>query len=103
MELKAELPILEKKNILLLPMEAVKQINGKHFVFLPGRKYPKMVEIGVTGDQFIEITENLKENEQVIINMSLFYDLKIVFYIIISSIKSLIDLLFQPLISSYPK
>jgi multidrug efflux pump subunit AcrA (membrane-fusion protein) len=56
----------ERKNILLLPLKAVKTEAGKSWVFLPGNKVPRPVVTGIYNDKFMEILDGLKEKDMVV-------------------------------------
>jgi len=61
--------ILErKKNVFSLPRTAVLRDGGKTFVLVinGGRVQKKVVQVGIEGEQFIEVVEGLAEGEKVI-------------------------------------
>ena len=87
MNSEAAIKVADKSNVLLVPIEAVQQFNGKSFVFIPstdtasptntnskntagsnatGRKL-QSVQVGLQNDSYMEITSGLKEGEQIII------------------------------------
>lgn len=61
----------EKKNALILPVNAVKKIRGNSSVFVKAeeKKAPavKMVTTGLEDDKYIEIISGLKEGDEVLI------------------------------------
>ncbi|MGA8942847.1 MAG: efflux RND transporter periplasmic adaptor subunit [Thermoactinomyces sp.] len=78
----AETEILaqEKKNVLLVPVEAVRKEEGKYYVqvvsgsTVPGKAdtlktTEKQVEIGVNNERMMEITSGLAEGEKVLLSV----------------------------------
>ncbi|WP_282936983.1 efflux RND transporter periplasmic adaptor subunit [Paenibacillus sp. RC67] len=67
----AEIIIQDKKNIILLPLEALQQQQGKRYVTLmnaDGTKEEKHeIKIGIRNKSFIEVTDGLKEGDKVVI------------------------------------
>ena len=67
----AEILIQDKKNIVLLPIEALQQRQGKRFVSLKQAdgtvKNNHEVKIGIRSKTHIEITEGLKDGDKVVI------------------------------------
>ncbi|ULL14299.1 efflux RND transporter periplasmic adaptor subunit [Paenibacillus sp. H1-7] len=65
----AEIIIQDKKDIVLLPIEALQQQQGKRYVTLvnpDGTKEEKHeIKIGIRNKTFIEVTEGLKEGDKV--------------------------------------
>lgn len=67
----AEIIIQDKKDIVLLPLEALQQQQGKRYVTLvkeDGTKEEKHeIKIGIRNKTYIEVTEGLKEGDKVLI------------------------------------
>lgn len=67
----AEIIVQDKKDILLLPIEALQQQQGKRYVTLmkpDGTKEEKHeIKIGIRNKTFIEVTEGLKEGDKVVL------------------------------------
>ena len=59
----------ERSNVLALPGRAVRQRGGKYYVTMPGEPTPKTVpvEVGLEGDDLVEIISGLKEGDQVLV------------------------------------
>lgn len=60
----------ERKKVNSLPLEAVKQEDDQHFVFVVenGKVARKEIEVGITSEQNIEIKDGLTKKDQVILN-----------------------------------
>ncbi|NHN29095.1 efflux RND transporter periplasmic adaptor subunit [Paenibacillus agricola] len=67
----AEIIIQDKKDIILLPIEALQQQQGKRYVTLQqpdGTKAEKHeIKIGIRNKTDVEVTEGLKEGDQVVV------------------------------------
>ncbi|MFB6362723.1 efflux RND transporter periplasmic adaptor subunit [Paenibacillus elgii] len=66
----ANILIQDKKNILVLPMEALQQQKGKRFVTVEragGTREEKEIKIGIRSKTDVEITEGLKEGDKVVV------------------------------------
>ncbi|TDG00811.1 efflux RND transporter periplasmic adaptor subunit [Paenibacillus piri] len=67
----ADILIQDKKDVIVLPVEAVKQRNGKRIVSLKKEdgtiEAEHEVKIGANSSTMIEITEGLKEGDQVVV------------------------------------
>lgn len=67
----AEIIIQDKKDIVLLPLEALQQQQGKRYVTLvkpDGTKEEKHeIKIGIRNKTYIEVTDGLKEGDKVLI------------------------------------
>ncbi len=66
----ANILIQDKKDILVLPMEALQQQKGKRFVTVErpdGSREEQEIKIGIRSKTEVEITEGLKEGEKVIV------------------------------------
>jgi len=63
------IPLEEKKNVLVVPRSAIFRENGKEVVWvLVGKDIKKReVEIGLRGEEFVEIVSGLKEGERVLL------------------------------------
>ncbi|MGG5253593.1 efflux RND transporter periplasmic adaptor subunit [Neobacillus sp. SM06] len=63
----------EKKDILLLPLEAIQEKNGHPFVMVQstdGKQQLTKVKTGIHDDQFVEIVSGVQEGEKVVIPKS---------------------------------
>jgi len=60
----------DRKKVNTLPLDAVKQEDGQHFVFIveSGKVTRKDVEIGIADEKSIEIKKGLNEDDFVILN-----------------------------------
>lgn len=61
--------IVEKRdNVLLVPVEAVKERSGRHFITVlqGGKQVVRPVKTGLEGDETVEITAGLREGELVV-------------------------------------
>jgi HlyD family secretion protein len=62
---------LEKKEVLILPQQAVRREDGKTFVLVkssdPMKPEKREVKLGDSGNEGIEVVEGLKEGEEVVI------------------------------------
>lgn len=69
MSASANIVVTRKKNVLLLPIEAIQEKNNKHFVIVVGTQNTKRVpvQVGVHDANQIEITKGLKEGQKVMI------------------------------------
>jgi multidrug efflux pump subunit AcrA (membrane-fusion protein) len=54
-------------DVLLVPVQALAEIKGKHYVYVPraGGVERREVEVGENNDKFVEIKEGLEEGEHV--------------------------------------
>ncbi|HPZ08926.1 MAG TPA: efflux RND transporter periplasmic adaptor subunit [Candidatus Eremiobacteraeota bacterium] len=61
--------VANKKNVLLIPNEALHQSSGKTIVYVPGIKeaIEKMVEIGLNDNENTEIISGLSEDDELIL------------------------------------
>jgi HlyD family secretion protein len=59
----------ERDKVLTLPTAAVQQKDGKWFALLPGTPNPRtvLVEVGLEGDDTVEILSGLNEGDQVLV------------------------------------
>lgn len=59
----------EKEEVLILPREFLQKKSGRYFVEVleHGKKIEKEVEIGIVGEDFVEVLSGLKEREKVIL------------------------------------
>ncbi len=59
----------KKENVLIISRAALKKINGEKIVrvFKKGKAEDRKIEIGLEGDEYIEVISGLQEGEQVII------------------------------------
>jgi HlyD family secretion protein len=59
----------EKKDVLTLPVRAVRQKDGRSYAMIPGEPAPRtvLVEVGLEGDDVVEILSGLNDGDQVII------------------------------------
>lgn len=69
-EINVEIIIEQKDNVLLLDKNAIYDYQGKKYVnIMSGQeKIEKEVTIGIEGENYIEITSGLQENDEVFIN-----------------------------------
>ncbi len=69
MTVNAEFYIKEKKNVLLLPVEAVKEWKNKKFVVIleNGKQILKRVKTGISDYKNIEIIKGIKKDDKVVI------------------------------------
>jgi len=60
----------EKKNVLLVPYEAITEEEEKTYVWLTSQRkaFKKVVEVGEENDLWVEIVSGLQEGDQVILN-----------------------------------
>jgi HlyD family secretion protein len=60
----------EKRTVLAIPLEAVKQDGEDYYVFVveKGKALRKEVKMGATSDKFMELKSGLENGEEVIIN-----------------------------------
>lgn len=66
----ANILIQDKKDILVLPMEALQQQKGKRFVTVErpnGTREEKEIKIGIRSKTEVEVTEGLKEGDKVVV------------------------------------
>ncbi len=66
----ANILIQDKKDILVLPMEALQQQKGKRFVTVEGpdgKREEKEIKIGIRSKTDVEVTEGLKEGDKVVV------------------------------------
>ncbi len=63
----------KKENVLVIPKGTVEKINGKKIVrvFKDGEVEEREIEIGLEGDDFIEIISGLEEGEEVVVGEKL--------------------------------
>jgi len=63
----------KKENVLVIPKGTVKKINGKNIVqvFKDGEIEEREIEIGLEGDDFIEVISGLEEGEEVFVGEKL--------------------------------
>lgn len=64
--------VRSKDNIITVPIEAIKTVEGKSFVFMrsaedKNKAIEKTVELGATDGKIIEIVQGLSENEKILI------------------------------------
>ncbi len=59
----------ESKNVLVVPLSAVKEDNGRKFVqaMAGGKEQRKAVQVGLSDDEKVEIVSGLSEGDQVIL------------------------------------
>ncbi|WP_261381550.1 efflux RND transporter periplasmic adaptor subunit [Paenibacillus cremeus] len=70
MTASADIIIQDKQKVLTLPIQAVQNRGGKHFVSVQGadgKLEQKEVKVGVNSSTMIEITEGLNEGDQVVV------------------------------------
>ncbi len=86
MSAQAVIRVEDKQDVLVLPIEAVQQIQGRYMVFVPaengtaandrsgangrnraGARQPKPVQVGIHNETMIEITGGLQEGDKVIL------------------------------------
>lgn len=63
------IPVILKENVLAVPREAIKRVEEKTIVevFIDDLVYEREVEVGVRGDNMVEILSGLAEGEKVVI------------------------------------
>ena len=63
----------KKENVLVIPKGTVEKINGKNIVqvFKDGEVEEREIEIGLKGDDFIEVISGLEEGEEVVVGEKL--------------------------------
>ena len=69
----AEIPVGEKTSVLVVPSDAVQQINGQDVVFVrsaPDKFTVRPVRVGLTADGRTPVLEGLKSGEQVVVHGS---------------------------------
>lgn len=59
----------KKENVLVVPKNALKKIDGKKIVkvFENGQIKEREIEVGLVGDEYIEVTSGLSEGEEIVI------------------------------------
>ncbi len=65
-----DIVIKDKKGVLTAPLKCFKLIEGKNFAFLKngkGKTVKKMVKLGIVNNGVAEITEGLKEGDEIVI------------------------------------
>ena len=70
MTANVDILVSDKDDVLMIPSESVQGSRDRWFVFLPGEngeKIKRPVKIGVDNSMNVEITEGLKEGEEVVI------------------------------------
>lgn len=66
MSAKVEILIKKLHNVICIPLQAVSQIDGKHYCYVVNGKAEKReIEIGEFNDEFIEVIKGLKPGEKV--------------------------------------
>ncbi len=64
----------EKENVLTIPVESLVIDEGKKYVFLydevNGKAVKTEVEVGISSDEFYEVTSGVSENDVIIVNSS---------------------------------
>jgi HlyD family secretion protein len=70
MTAQAEILVADLENILTVPVSAVVELDGKFFAWVKegGGAQSRPLLLGQTNDQVIEITDGLKEGDEVILN-----------------------------------
>jgi len=60
----------EANDVVLVPDDSVFQLDGQNYVFVieNGRAVLRMVEIGLEGEEFVEVKEGVNEGERVILS-----------------------------------
>jgi RND family efflux transporter MFP subunit len=60
----------KKENVLIIPKGALKKINGENIVRVleKGKAQERKIEIGLEGEEYIEVISGLAEGEQVIVS-----------------------------------
>ncbi|MDK2917630.1 MAG: HlyD family secretion protein [Candidatus Petromonas sp.] len=69
MSANGEISIESKKNVLLLPIEAIQQRQGRKIVLVKndsGEPQAVQIKLGLVSEDFVEITEGLKEGDIVL-------------------------------------
>ena len=63
----AVVTIAEAQNVVRVPTNAVRSVGGQHIVQVSvnGQTQPRTVEVGVQGNQYVEITSGLKVGENI--------------------------------------
>jgi len=69
MTVNAEFYITEKKNIMLLPVEAVKKWQNKNFVVLSknNKQIVKQIKTGISDYRNVEIISGLNKDDKVVV------------------------------------
>jgi HlyD family secretion protein len=64
----ADIIVGEAKNVVFLPVEAVRERGGRYFVLVlkEEKPSPQMVEVGISDGTYVEIKKGLKEGEVVL-------------------------------------
>ncbi|ATW24391.1 efflux RND transporter periplasmic adaptor subunit [Candidatus Formimonas warabiya] len=72
MSATGEVIITQKENILTVPVEAIQQRGKEKFVLVrkEGKDEPVVVKVGLVSEEMAEITEGLKEGDQVVYTLS---------------------------------
>ncbi len=66
MSAKVELMVKQLHDVICVPLQAVTEVEGKHYCYVVNGKLEKReVEIGEFNDEFIEVKSGLKEGEKV--------------------------------------
>jgi macrolide-specific efflux system membrane fusion protein len=62
--------VINKQDVLILPASALKERNGEKFVLVlsGNRQEPRRVMTGVTDGKMVEITEGVKEGDEVLVS-----------------------------------
>jgi HlyD family secretion protein len=75
MSAQANILVEQKKNVILVPIEAVQEMRGQKVVMIESKQTTadqpntqmKPVQVGIHNENFIEITEGLQEGEKVVL------------------------------------
>ena len=64
----ADIIVAEARNVIRLPVEEVQERDGQYFVTVlqEGKPAPRIVEVGISDDTYIEITKGLREGEVIV-------------------------------------
>jgi len=71
MNVDVEILIEEKDNALIIPIETVSKVGNKYLVNTKdqeGNLEPVTIEVGITNDNYIEVTSGLKEGDKIYYN-----------------------------------